>query len=426
MPLGGVLADKYDRRHVQIVLDVTSSVLVWVYLWAVWWDSVGLLYVANFVQESLSGLYVPSNSAMLPLLASSSDQELQKATTLSGVTWSLMAALGSSTGGLLVALFGVQGCFILDSLTYLVSAVLLLYGVKGSYLATNEDDTNIPHNKQQQRQRRRASSVSKTSTTGGSGNGGQEFLVASLELQTSFAEEDENDTDNPSMDQLPSPPQPRQQPKTQSELSMLMYGLRFAFLESPLVGAYALLKGAAATAYGATDVLNVSFSSRGSEDVPSTTSLKLGILFGCVGVGCIIGSTLCDLLVTLSRPLRIVRSCLGGYCLISLGCLLMAQFPDYFAWICVSGIIRSVGSSLIWINSTLLLQKYSPPVLLGRVRSIDVSAALFGEAFSALGGGLLMDNLDVSPERLSLLLSLVAVGCFLFWTPLLGFRTPKE
>ena len=76
--------------------------------------------------------------------------------------------------------------------------------------------------------------------------------------------------------------------------------------------------------------MNVVFSSRNSETNPQRTSLKLGILFGCVGIGCIIGSTLCDLLVTLSQPLRIVRLCLVGYCLIALGALLMGMLGDSF------------------------------------------------------------------------------------------------
>lgn len=76
---------------------------------------------------------------MLPMLANTSPSELQKATTLSSLTWSLMAAIGSSTGGLLVAWFGVKGCFWIDSMTYLISALLLTYGVQGAFSPTEEE-----------------------------------------------------------------------------------------------------------------------------------------------------------------------------------------------------------------------------------------------------------------------------------------------
>ena len=61
-----------------------------------------------------------------------------------------------------------------------------------------------------------------------------------------------------------------------------------------------------------------------------------------------------------------------------------------------------------------------------RVQSIDVASALLGEAISALGGGLLMDDAGVSPEQLSFILAVVALGFFTFWTPFLAFKTPKE
>jgi MFS family permease len=425
MPLGGILADKFDRRNVQIVIDCTSSLLVFVYLLAVHLKSIPILYLANCLQESLGGIYIPSNSAILPMLANSSDSELQKATTLSGLTWSLMAAVGSSTGGLLVAIFGVKGCFIIDSITYIGSAALLTYGVRGTFVPTEEEI----HKK------RRSSSIRSTTTTVLPVNG----ILESVDTITTFEatahdprpslndiheeplQNSRNDTDRGDGAEQP---QPEQQQK--SELAMFVHGLRFSFIEQPLVGAFALLKGSAAIAYGATDVLNVSFSARGSESDPQLTSLKLGSLFGCVGVGCILGSMLSDQLATLSQPKRLVQLCLMGYGLISFGCLGMGLFPDSFGGICLSGVIRSAGSSLIWIDSTLLLQKYSPDPVLGRVRSIDFAAALFGEAFSALGGGLLMDDFGVAPEQLSLLLAVIALGFAVIWSPLVLKIPEKE
>ncbi|KAG7342466.1 major facilitator superfamily transporter [Nitzschia inconspicua] len=414
MPLGGVLADQYDRRKVQVTLDLTCSLLVLLFLTAAYCESIILLYLATFLQECFSGLYIPSNSAMLPMLANDSDSELQKATTLSGLTWSLMAAIGSSTGGLLVAVFGVQGCFMIDSLTYLISATLLAYRVEGTFVATEEE---------KKKQKKRASSITITRTTTNGcavNNGGSDVFWTNAEFHAAIQHEEHQCIVDGGTDDDGD-----LTPEQQSQWSMFLYGLRFAFVDSPMVGCYALLKGTAALAFGATDVLNVSFSARGTEDNPSLTSFKLGALFGCVGIGCIIGSVLCDMLVALSRPLTIVRLCLTGFLLISLGCLTMGLFPDHFVCICLSGVVRSTGSSLVWINSVLLLQKYSPPILLGRVQSIDVASALLGEAISAMGGGLLMDNAGISPEQLSILLACISIGWFVFWSPFLACKTPK-
>lgn len=397
MPLGGVLADKYDRRKVQIGIDVMSSLCVMVYLVAVHYRSIPVLYFAVFLQETLSGMYIPSNSSIIPLLTSS-DKELEKATTLSGLTWSLMAALGSTTGGIFVALFGIRGCFLIDSITYLISASFLMFGVKGIYVATEED---------RKRERRRSSLIS-IKSGGGSTTGG---IVEPHEVALHANDYDSDDG---------------KEVQTGDQCKMFLDGLRFVFVDMPMVGAFVLLKGSAAAVYGATDILNVAFSARGSEEDAQATSLKLGALFGCVGVGCIIGSTLTDNLASLSNPRRIFQLCLVGYVLISLGCFLMGApwTSQYFGFICLSSIVRSIGSSLIWIDSTLLLQKFSPTPLLGRVQSLDFCAALFGEATSALAGGLLMDNMGLSPENLSLILSVMALILFALWSPLALRKMP--
>lgn len=422
MPLGGVLADKYDRRTNQIVLDVASSLVVLIYLAAVQFQSIPILYLATFCQESLSGLYLPSNSAIIPLLTSS-EVELEKATTLSAVTWSLVAALGSSLGGVLVATIGLRGCFAIDSVTYLVSAALLTYGVQGTFVVVAATDEEAKRGRSA-----KTPTVTEVDTVGGgrreSDDSTRQPQLRKPRLSSSFqiksathavtglkdtgvesgidAEVDHTHTVLPP-----------------SQLDMFVQGLHFAFVVEPTVGAYALLKGSAALTYGATDILNVAFSVIGSEDDPRQTSFKLGLLFACVGIGCIIGSTLCDRYASLSRPQEIVPLTLSGLLLMSVACLFMGLFPEHFACICLSGIVRSIGSSLLWICSTLLLQKYSPAAILGRVESIDLSAGLFGEAVSALGAGLVMDDFGVSPEVLSLILAAVAFGSFVFWNVML-------
>jgi predicted MFS family arabinose efflux permease len=427
MHLGGVLADTYDRRKIQVVVDATSSVCVLVYMVAIQYRSIPILYAATFCQECLSGLYLPSNSSILPLLTSSGS-ELKKATTLSGLTWSLMTAIGSAAGGVLVAVFGVKGCFVIDSMTYLVSASLLAFGVRGNFVATEEEKQRrrssllvlasgfVPaaDDEQPPFQRRRSSLFAIHCPTSAV-NWTDDLFSVEFEADLFSAGEEAQPVTSPkeaaAVNGTTVP--------TQSQLPMFLEGFRFAFWVSPTVGAYVLLKGAAALTFGASDVLNVAFSDRGSEGDAQQTSLKLGLLFCCLGVGSILGSTLCDVFASFSRPNRTVRLCLVGYLLIATGCLAMGSLPHRFAAICLSSIVRSTGSSLLWICSTLLLQKYTPPPILGRVQSIDLSAALLGEALSALGAGFLMDGVGLTPEGLSVLLAASALGLFVVWNVVL-------
>jgi len=391
IPIGGILADSYDRRKIQVILDLCASSVVVVFLWSLASESIFLCFVANFLIEATNGLYIPSNQAMLPQLFGNGktkneddDDELQKATILYGMSWSLMTAVGSSLGGILVATFGIKGCFIIDSITYLISAAILKLGVKGDYDASMKESSFSSESEN-------ISLLGEQSST----------KKDSSSSNASFGKKDLGD---------------------ESGVFLLFArGLKFLFLEEPLVGACALLKGSTALAYGAVDVLNVSFSARGSELDPSKTSLKLGVLFGCVGVGCILGSMITDAISDLAFPRRIVRLSIGGF-----GCLFVALFwmaatPDFFTSLCLSTVIRAMGSSIVWIASTLLIQKFTPQDLLGRVSSFDSGVAMLAEALSALGGGMLMDKEDISAEELSLFLGVIALCFFFFWSPL-AFR----
>ena len=135
-PVGGILADSYDRRRIMIVLDFIGAAVAFLFLLAYQMDNMVLLYVATIAQEAVAGVYEPCRSAIVPQLVPL--EYVPKATTMSGWVWSVLAALASSMGGILVALVGIPLCFLLDSATYVLSAILLWTQVNGNYDVTVE------------------------------------------------------------------------------------------------------------------------------------------------------------------------------------------------------------------------------------------------------------------------------------------------
>lgn len=400
IPIGGILADSYDRRRIQIALDLCASSVVIVFLWSLATESIMLCLVANFLIETTNGLYIPSNQAMLPQIfgdgkgatEKEGDDELQKATILYGMSWSLMTAVGSSLGGILVAAFGIKGCFVIDSVTYLASATILQFRVEGNY--------NPSLKKSQE-------------------SDGNEIGIIKAECtSSSLSSDSETFSLLEGKDNLPNP---NDSADKSGFFALFARGLEFLFLKEPLVGACALLKGSAALAYGAVDVLNVSFSARGSESDPSKTSLKLGLLFGCVGLGCILGSIITDAISDLAFPRRIARLSIGGFFFMFVALFWMSATPDMFGSLCLSTVVRTIGTSIVWIASTLLIQKFTPENLLGRVSSFDSGVAMFAEALSALVGGTLMDKEGISAEHLSFILGVLGLVFFFVWSPL-AFR----
>jgi MFS family permease len=126
-PLAGLLVDRLDRRRLMIVLDLLRAVLVLGYLWVDEASDLPLLYVLAASQMVLSAAFIPARSASIPNITSPG--ELLTANALMAATWSSLLALGAGLGGVLTAWLGADAVFLLDSLTYLVSAAFLWHTV---------------------------------------------------------------------------------------------------------------------------------------------------------------------------------------------------------------------------------------------------------------------------------------------------------
>jgi len=122
--LSGVLADRFSRRSIMIVSDLLRAFVVLGFLFVRRADQLWILYVLTIAQLALSTFFEPAKTAAIPSIVS--DRELVTANALSSVTWSVMLTLGAAVGGLITGWFGTDAAFILDALTYLLSAVLIL------------------------------------------------------------------------------------------------------------------------------------------------------------------------------------------------------------------------------------------------------------------------------------------------------------
>jgi MFS family permease len=122
-PLSGVVADRFSRRHIMIVSDVLRAVVVLGFLLVRRPDQVWLVYALTILQLVFSTFFEPAKTAAIPSIVTG--RELVAANAISSVTWSVMLTLGAAFGGLVTGWFGTDAAFILDSLTYLVSALLI-------------------------------------------------------------------------------------------------------------------------------------------------------------------------------------------------------------------------------------------------------------------------------------------------------------
>lgn len=134
-PLAGVIADRFNRKFILIISDVLRAFIVLGLLFVTSADHVPLVYLLTALQFMVSAFFEPARAAILPSLVE--DNELITANTLSSATWSTVLAFGAAIGGLTANIFGIQVAIVIDALTYLVSAFLIM---QITFIAHSEDD----------------------------------------------------------------------------------------------------------------------------------------------------------------------------------------------------------------------------------------------------------------------------------------------
>lgn len=129
-PVAGVVADRFDRRRVIILSDVLRAAIVLCFLLVDRPERLWLLYVLTVLQFSVSSFFEPARAALTPALVESN--ELLTANTLASVTWSAMLTLGGAIGGITASLFGVPVSLVVDSASFLLSAILV-WNIPGQF-----------------------------------------------------------------------------------------------------------------------------------------------------------------------------------------------------------------------------------------------------------------------------------------------------
>ncbi len=123
-PIAGVLVDRWDRRRTMIACDLVRALLVLAVPFA-FEVSIVLVYVVAFAVATVTLLFRPAKTAVIPTVAG--DRDLVAANSALAVPETAADLLGYPIAGVIVtALSAVIGAaFVLDAGTYVVSAVLI-------------------------------------------------------------------------------------------------------------------------------------------------------------------------------------------------------------------------------------------------------------------------------------------------------------
>jgi MFS family permease len=123
-PIAGAIADRFDRKRVLVIADLARVPVALLLCAAAWWSSVPLAVAAIIALGVGASFYDPIASAATPNLVPPED--LASAQSLMGAVWGSMLMVGAGLGGLVAELLGRQAAFVIDALSFLVSALLVI------------------------------------------------------------------------------------------------------------------------------------------------------------------------------------------------------------------------------------------------------------------------------------------------------------
>jgi len=106
-----------------IAADIARGLIVLGLLFVRTESAVWLAFALLFAEVIFAAVFEPARNALLPNVTT--EEELLPANALSSATWSFALTVGAGLGGAAVAVFGRDVAFVMNSLSFFVSAILI-------------------------------------------------------------------------------------------------------------------------------------------------------------------------------------------------------------------------------------------------------------------------------------------------------------
>jgi len=122
-PTAGVVNDRLRRKHVMIAADLVRFAVVLAMLFVRSRSMVWLVYPLLLAETAMAAFFEPARSSVIPNITP--EDEVLVANTLSSATWSVNLLIGAAVGGVVAAFFGRDTVFMLNAISFLMSALLI-------------------------------------------------------------------------------------------------------------------------------------------------------------------------------------------------------------------------------------------------------------------------------------------------------------
>jgi MFS family permease len=123
-PLAGMLADRLDRRRLLVAADLARIPIALSFLLVRGPETLWVAFAGVALLAVAAAIFEPTSSAALPNLVD--EDELPTANVLIGSAWGTMLAVGAALGGLVAVTLGRDAAFVVNALSFGVSAALII------------------------------------------------------------------------------------------------------------------------------------------------------------------------------------------------------------------------------------------------------------------------------------------------------------
>ena len=125
-PIGGIIADRINKRNIMVILDFsTCAIVITCTLLLGKVDLVILLLVVLILLFGIQGAYQPAVQASIPALVS--EEDLMSGNALINLVNSLSGSLGYALGGILFVSLGIKPLLCLSAICFFLSAVMEIF-----------------------------------------------------------------------------------------------------------------------------------------------------------------------------------------------------------------------------------------------------------------------------------------------------------
>ena len=122
-PIGGIIADRVNKRNIMVALDFSTAILVFLfYLLSGRIDLVTLVAITMIILYGIQGAYQPAVKASVPVLVE--PENIMKANSVVDMISSSASMAGPVIGGLLFSAFGLAPILYVSIGCFLASAIM--------------------------------------------------------------------------------------------------------------------------------------------------------------------------------------------------------------------------------------------------------------------------------------------------------------